>query len=91
MPLPDIYSKKIANQSLKMSNYDVVAFNEFAYNSSTLYNFKVDEETLTKFIQSNLKVSLEGLSVTGSLAMTKLVMAKNYKLEVTIRLERHMK
>jgi hypothetical protein len=50
VPLPDIYQKKLSNQSVKLSNYDVVAFNEFAYNSSSLYNFKVDEETLSKFI-----------------------------------------
>jgi hypothetical protein len=50
LPLPDIYSKKLSTQSLKLSNYDVVAFNQFDYNNSSLYNFKVDEETLSKFI-----------------------------------------
>lgn len=50
---------------MKLSNYDVVSFNEFAYNNSTMYNFKVDEETFNKLVTSNLKVQLEGLSVSG--------------------------
>ena len=74
-----------------MNNYDVVSFNEFSFNSSTLYNFKVDEETLSKLIASNLKVQLEGLSVSGSMPMVKLLMAKGYKLEITIPMERTVK
>jgi len=61
VPLPDIYQKKVQNQIMKLNNYDVVSFNEFAFNNSTLYNFKIDEDTLSKMIASNLKVSLEGL------------------------------
>ncbi len=61
VPLPDIYQKKVQNQTMKLNNYDVVSFNEFAFNNSTLYNFKIDEDTLSKMIASNLKVSLEGL------------------------------
>ncbi len=91
VPLPDIYQKKIAFQSLKLNNYDVVSFNEFSFNSSTLYNFKVDEETLSKLIASNLKVQLESVSVHGSMPMVKLLMAKGYKLEVTIPMERTVK
>jgi hypothetical protein len=91
VPLPDVYQKRIAYQSLRLNNYDVASFNEFAFNSSTLYNFKVDEETLSKLIQSNLKVQLDGLSVSGAMPMVKLMMAKGYKLEVTIPVERTVK
>lgn len=91
VPLPDVYQKRIAYQSLRLNNYDVASFNEFSFNSSTLYNFKVDEETLSKLIQSNLKVQLDGLSVSGAMPMVKLMMAKGYKLEVTIPVERTVK
>ena len=74
-----------------MSNYDVVSFNEFAYNNSSLYNFKVDEETFNKMVTSTMKVSIEGLPVTGNLSMIKLLMAKNYKLQISIPLERSIK
>jgi hypothetical protein len=43
IPLPDFYSKKINNQSIHLNNYDVLSFNEFAFNSMSLYNFKVDD------------------------------------------------
>jgi hypothetical protein len=66
----------------------VISFNEFAYNNSTMYNFKVDEETFNKLVNSSLKVQLEGLSVIGQVAMIKLLMAKGYKYEATINLER---
>jgi hypothetical protein len=53
-----------------------------------MYNFKVDEETFNKLINSSLKVQLEGLSVIGQVGMIKLLMAKGYKYEATINLER---
>jgi hypothetical protein len=43
VPLPDFYQKKIGVQSLQLNNYDVLSFNEFAFNSLSLYNFRVDE------------------------------------------------
>lgn len=91
VPLPDVYQKKIAFQTLKLNNYDVVSFNEFAYNNSTLYNFKVDEETFNKLVSAQLKVALDAYNVTGSLGMIKLLMSKNYKYEVSIPLERQVK
>jgi hypothetical protein len=45
LPMPDIYQKKISMQQIKLSNYDIVSFNEFAFNNLSLYNFKIDEET----------------------------------------------
>jgi zona occludens toxin (predicted ATPase) len=91
VPLPDVYQKKIAFQTLKLNNYDVVSFNEFAYNNSTLYNFKVDEDTFNKLVGAQLKVALDAYNVTGSLGMIKLLMSKNYKYEVSIPLERQIK
>lgn len=38
-----------------------------------------------------MKVQLEGLGVTGTLGMIKLLMSKGYKLEITIPLEKHVK
>ena len=45
LPLPDIYQKKVSMQQLKLSNYEIVSFNEFVFNNSSLYNFKIDEDT----------------------------------------------
>jgi hypothetical protein len=56
-----------------------------------LYNFRVDEETFNKLVGANLKVSLDGLHVTGSLGMIKLLMSKGYKLQATINLEKTIK
>jgi hypothetical protein len=69
----------------------VVSFNEFDYNSSTLYNFKVDEETFNKLVSANLKVSLDEFSVSGSIGMIKLLMSKGYKLEYSIPLDKVVK
>ena len=46
IPLPDFYQKSIGVQSIQLNNYDVLSFNEFAFNSLSLYNFRVDEQTL---------------------------------------------
>ena len=69
----------------------MVSFNEFAYNNSTLYNFKVDEETFNKLVGAQLKVALDAYNVTGSVGMIKLLMSKNYKYEASIPLERQIK
>ena len=68
-----------------------MSLNEFDYNNSSLYNFKVDEETFNKLVTASLKVSLDGLSVSGSVGMIKLLMSKNYKVEISIPLERQVK
>lgn len=88
IPLPDIYQKRITNQHLKLSNYDIVSFNEFVYNSLTLYNFKIDEETFNQLATSHLKVGIEGQDVSGSFMMNKLLLAKNFKMEFKIPLEK---
>ena len=87
MPLPDIYQKKITYQHIKLSNYDIVSFNEFVFNSLSLYNFKIDEETFNQLVQAELKVGIQGKNVSGSISMIKLLMSKTYKLEISIPLE----
>ena len=87
MPLPDIYQKKITYQHIKLSNYDIVSFNEFVFNSLSLYNFKIDEETFNQLVQAELKVGILEKNVSGSISMIKLLMSKTYKLEISIPLE----
>lgn len=78
--MPDIYQKKIANQHLKLNNYDIVSFNEFVFNSLSLYNFKIDEETYNQLVQSAVVVGIEGQGVTGHFTMNRLLLAPNYRL-----------
>ncbi|CDW78943.1 c2 domain-containing protein 3 [Stylonychia lemnae] len=87
VPLPDIYQKKISNQLIKLSNYDIVSFNEFMFNNLSLYNFKIDEETFNQLVQAKVCISIEGKNVQGSISMIKLLMSKAYKLEASIPLE----
>jgi len=47
LPLADIYQKTVTMQTVKLSNYDVVGMNEFEFQSLTLYNFKISEETFS--------------------------------------------
>ena len=58
LPLPDIYKKMIVNQTVNLSNYSVVATNEFEFTSLTLYNFMVSEETFNLLSAAELKVSV---------------------------------
>lgn len=50
IPLPDKYLKKISDQEIKLNNYDVISHQEYAFNSLSLYNFRVDEETLADYV-----------------------------------------
>ena len=65
LPLPDVYTKNIKDQFIKLSNYDVVSVNEFEFTSLTLYNFKVSEETITELSNSQIQVMLDDLNVHG--------------------------
>ena len=78
LPLPDVYKKNIKDQFIKLSNYDVVAVNEFEFTSLTLYNFKVSEETITELSNSHIQVMLDDLNVHGQIPMTKLLLAQNF-------------
>lgn len=61
--MPDIYQKKVSYQQIKLSNYDIISFNEFAFNNLSLYNFKIDEETFNQLVSANLNIGIEGLKV----------------------------
>ena len=78
LPLPDIYKGTIADQWIKLSNYDVVSINEFEFTNLSLYNFKVSEETITQLANANLQVMLDDKSVHGSISMAKLLLAPNF-------------
>ena len=86
IPLPDSNHSKVLNQTVKLSTYEVMSFNEFAFNSLALYKFKVDEKTLAEYINAEFKFGIEEQGVTGSLKMNKLIMAENFTLNVSVDL-----
>ena len=88
LPLPDIYKRTINDQFIKLSNYDIVSVNEFEFTSLSLYNFKVSEETITELSNSHIQVMLDDLNVHGQIPMTKLLLAPNFQLRVTIPLKK---
>ena len=86
IPLPDIYQKKISDQHIHLSNYEVLNYNEFSFNSLSLYNFRVDEETLGAFVTSQLHVMIPDHKVDSRLSMNRLIMSHDFKIEVAVDL-----
>ena len=84
LPLPDIYNRCLANQTVKLSNYSIVAENEFEFTSLSLYNFMVSEETFNQLSASELSVVIDGHDTAGSIKMNKLLMSPGYKLAVRV-------
>jgi hypothetical protein len=64
----------------------VLSFNEFAFNSLSLYNFRIDEDTLVKYVTSQMKFIITDCNVEGKISMNKLIMAHDFKLESTVDL-----
>lgn len=91
IPLPDKYLKKISDQEIKLNNYDVISSCEYAFNSLSLYNFRVDEETLAEYVQSQMKFQIPDLDVHGSLNMNRLIMSHDFKLETSVELLQDVK
>ena len=87
VPLPDIMQKKISETTTQLNNYDVLSFNEFGFNSLSLYNFRVDEGTYAQYVTSVMRFEISEHHVEGLLSMTKLLTAPDFKLEVTVALE----
>ena len=87
IPLPDFYSKQVNNQSIALNNYDVLSFNEFAFNSLSLYNFKIDDQSLGHYVSSMMGFYIADQEVLGTLPMNKLIMAKDFKLDADVNLE----
>ena len=86
LPLPDVYKKTIVNQTVSLSNYSVVATNEFEFTSLTLYNFMVSEDTFNKLSAAELKVSINEQPIEGKVKMNKLLMAPKFKLALQVPL-----
>ena len=80
MPLPDVYTRSVSNQQVKLSNYSVVSTNEFEFTSLSLYNFMISEDCFNKLSASELKVDIDGMGIEGKIQMNKLLMAPNFKL-----------
>lgn len=58
----------------------------YAFNSLSLYNFRIDEATLGLYVASVMKFGIVEHDVYGSLNMNKLIMAHDFKLETEIEL-----
>lgn len=86
IPLPDPYQKKISVQQVHLNNYEVENFNEFAFNSLSMYNFRIDEQTLADYVQSKMTFKIPEHGIDGSLSLNKLIMAEDFKIEETIDL-----
>ena len=86
LPLPDIYKNSISHQYVKLSNYSVVAENEFEFTNVSLYNFMVSEETFNKLSAAELSVTLDEMSIEGRFQMNKLLMAPDFKLALQVPL-----
>ena len=71
---------------MTLNNYEVLSFNEFAFNSMSIYNFRVDEATLGEYVQSELKFGILDQHVEGVLKMNKLIMSHDFKLETSLEL-----
>lgn len=64
-----------------------MSFNEFAFNSLSLYNFRVDEDTLGQYVQSKMTFGIGAHQVEGFLNMNKLILSGDFKLEAVIDLQ----
>jgi aminopeptidase-like protein len=71
-------------QTVKLSNYDVIGMNEFEFQSLTLYNFKISEETFSQLTKSELSVQIDEMSAKGTLMMGKFLLSPNFQLKATI-------
>lgn len=67
-----------------LNNYEVLSFNEFGFHSLSLYNFRIDEETLAEYVMAKMTFALEAYNVTGSLNLNKLIMAHDFRLQEDI-------
>ena len=54
IPLPDVYSNSISSQNIQLNNYDVISHNEYDFNSTSSFYFRVNSETLAQFVDSSL-------------------------------------
>ena len=88
LPLPDIYNRCVARQTVNLSNYSVVSENEFEFTSLSLYNFMVSEDTFNQLSNADLVVSIGNMNIEGRVKMNKLLMAPNFKLSLQVPMTR---
>lgn len=88
LPLPDIYQGQISEQKVRLSNYEILPGNIYAFNSLSLYNFRVDEVTLAPFINSRIRAEIPGEETFGELEMNKLLMCQDFTMKAEIKLMR---
>lgn len=89
LPLADIYQKTVSMQTIKLSNYDVIGMNEFEFQSLSLYNFKISEETFSLLAQSELTIQIDNLGAKGQILMGKLLLSPNFQLKTTVNIGRN--
>ena len=53
----------------------------------SLYNFKIDDQSLGHYVQSKMGFAIGAFEVVGVLPMNKLIMASDFKLEANVDLE----
>mmetsp|Transcript_34710 Transcript_34710/g.53260 ORF Transcript_34710/g.53260 Transcript_34710/m.53260 type:complete len:88 (+) Transcript_34710:1447-1710(+) len=63
-----------------------MGYTDFALNSLSLYNFRVDEATLGLFVESRMDFAIPEYLVSGSLNMNRLLLAPDFKLEASVPL-----
>lgn len=85
--LPDIYQKCMSEQRVQLSNYEVADYNRYSYNSLSLYNFRIDEATISQFVASAITVSIKDHDVIGTLSMNKLMMSHDFNLKTEVELK----
>jgi hypothetical protein len=91
VPLPDIKENRICHQKILLKNYEIIGYNEFGFNSTSSYNFKLNENTLSKFVESELKFEISDMQIYGEIKMNRLLLADNFNLEETVDLFLHIK
>ena len=100
LPLPDIKQGGVSYQLIKLNTYEPGAtFNEYYFNSTSAFNFRVTEETLSQFIDSNIHFQIAGAGKDdsaegkpfGEMKMNKLIMAENFEIDSSIDLYLELK
>lgn len=86
IPLPDVYSNTISSQNIQLNNYEVLSYNEFDFNSTSSFNFRVNPETLAQFVDSSLIFCLQDQNIVGEMKMNQLILAKDFDLYHTCEL-----
>lgn len=86
IPLPDVYSNTISSQNIQLNNYEVLSHNEYDFNSTSSFNFRINTETLAQFVDSSLIFCLQDQHIVGEMKMNKLFLANQFDLEHTCEL-----